>query len=151
MSLQQEVDLLRRIPLFSKIQPAKLKLLAFTSERLCYRADDVLCRQGEAGDAAFVIIKGDAEVSIETDKGPLVVANLSDNDLVGEIAILCDIPRTATVTATTELEALRITKDLFFRLAKEFPEIGIEIMRELAHRLEHTNARLREVAGGGGG
>jgi CRP-like cAMP-binding protein len=98
-----------------------------------------------------VIIKGDAEVSIETDKGPLVVANLSDNDLVGEIAILCDIPRTATVTATTELEALRITKDLFFRLAKEFPEIGIEIMRELAHRLEHTNARLREVAGGGGG
>jgi CRP-like cAMP-binding protein len=148
MSLQQEVDLLRKIPLFSKIEPAKLKLIAFTSERLRYRAGDVLFRQGDAGDAAFVIIRGAADVSIETGEGPLVVAQLSDHDLVGEIAILCDVPRTATVTATSELEALRITKDLFFRLAKEFPEISIEIMRELAQRLEHTNARLREVAGG---
>lgn len=149
MSLQQEVDLLRKIPLFSKIEPARLKLLAFTSERLHYGAGEVLFRQGEMGDAAFVIIRGAAEVSIETDSGPLVVAHLSDHELVGEIAILCDVPRTATVTATAELEALRITKDLFFRLAKEFPEIGIEVMRELAQRLEHTNARLRDLAAGG--
>ena len=58
------------------------------------------------------------------------------------------MPRTATVTAKSSLEALRITKDLFFRLVKEFPEIAIEVMRELAHRLENTNARLRDMAGG---
>ena len=134
MSLQQEVDLLRKIPMFSKIEPAKLKLLAFTSERMSYADGDVLFRQGEAGDAAFVIITGEAEISIDTDKGPLVVAQLRDHDFVGEIAILCDVPRTATVTAKSSLEALRITKDLFFRLVKEFPEIAIEVMRELAHR-----------------
>jgi CRP-like cAMP-binding protein len=149
MSLQQEVDLLRKIPMFAKIEPAKLKLLAFTSERLSYSDGDVLFRQGDDGDAAFVIISGKAEVSINTDEGPLVVARLSDHDFVGEIAILCDVPRTATVTAITNLEALRITKDLFFRLVKEFPEIAIEVMRELAHRLENTNSRLRDVAGGG--
>ncbi len=148
MSLQQEVDLLRKIPMFSKIEPAKLKLLAFTSERMSYADGDVLFRQGEAGDAAFVIITGEAEISIDTDKGPLVVAQLRDHDFVGEIAILCDVPRTATVTAKSSLEALRITKDLFFRLVKEFPEIAIEVMRELAHRLENTNARLRDMAGG---
>lgn len=148
MSLQQEVDLLRKIPMFAKIEPAKLKLLAFTSERLSYSDGDVLFRQGEAGDAAFVIISGQAEISIATDEGPLVVARLSDHDFVGEIAILCDVPRTATVTAVTDLEALRIAKDLFFRMVKEFPEIAIEVMRELAHRLENTNSRLREVAGG---
>ncbi|MBE9552202.1 MAG: cyclic nucleotide-binding domain-containing protein [Proteobacteria bacterium] len=148
MSLQQEVDLLRKIPMFAKIEPAKLKLLAFTSERLSYSDGDVLFRQGEAGDAAFVIISGQAEISIATDEGPLVVARLSDHDFVGEIAILCDVPRTATVTAVTNLEALCISKDLFFRMVKEFPEIAIEVMRELAHRLENTNARLREVAGG---
>jgi len=148
MSLQQEVDLLRKIPMFAKIEPAKLKLLAFTSERLSYADGDVLFRQGEAGDAAFVIISGQAEISIATDEGPLVVARLSDHDFVGEIAILCDVPRTATVTAVTNLEALRISKDLFFRMVKEFPEIAIEVMRELAHRLESTNSRLREVAGG---
>ncbi|MEN8198261.1 MAG: cyclic nucleotide-binding domain-containing protein [Pseudomonadota bacterium] len=134
--------------MFAKIEPAKLKLLAFTSERLSYSDGDVLFRQGEAGDAAFVIISGQAEISIATDEGPLVVARLSDHDFVGEIAILCDVPRTATVTAVTDLEALRIAKDLFFRMVKEFPEIAIEVMRELAHRLENTNSRLREVAGG---
>lgn len=149
MSLQQEVDLLRKIPMFAKIKPAKLKLLAFTSERLSYSDGDVLFQQGDAGDAAFVIISGEAEISIATDEGPLVVARLSDNDFVGEIAILCDVPRTATVTAATDLEALRISKDLFFRMIKEFPEIAVEVMRELAHRLENTNARLRDVAGGG--
>ena len=148
MSLQQEVDLLRKIPMFAKIEPAKLKLLAFTSERLSYSDGDVLFRQGEAGDAAFVIISGQAEISIATDEGPLVVARLSDHDFVGEIAILCDVPRTATVTAVTNLEALCISKDLFFRMIKEFPEIAIEVMRELAHRLENTNARLRDVAAG---
>lgn len=148
MSLQQEVDLLRKIPMFSKIEPAKLKLLAFTSERMSYAEGDVLFRQGDAGDAAFVIISGEAEVSIDAGGSPLVVAQLRDHDFVGEIAILCDVPRTATVTARSKLEALRISKDLFFRLVKEFPEIAVEVMRELAHRVENTNSRLREVAGG---
>ncbi len=154
MSLQEEVEILRKIPLFSRIEPAKLKLLAFTSERLNYDAGDVLFRQGDEGDAAFVIIAGKAEISIDTDKGPLTVATLKDHDFVGEIAILCDVPRTATVTASAPLETLRITKDLFFQLVREFPEIAVEIMRELAHRLELANARLREEvakhAGSGG-
>lgn len=148
MSLQQEVDLLRKIPMFAKIDPAKLKLLAFTSERISYAEGDVLFRQGDVGDAAFVIISGEAEVSIDTDKGPLVVARLRDHDFVGEIAILCDVPRTATVTARSTVEALRITKDLFFRMVKEFPEIAVEVMRELAQRVENTNTRLREIAAG---
>lgn len=146
MSLQQEVDLLRKIPMFSNIEPAKLKLLAFTSDRLSYGAGDVLFRQGDPGDAAFVIVKGRADVGIDTESGILKVATLEDNDFVGEIAILCDIPRTATVTASTDLVTLRIKKDLFFQLIGEFPEIAIEVMRELARRLELTNTQLRELA-----
>ncbi len=146
MSLQQEVDILRKIPMFANIDQAKLKLLAFTSERLSYAAGDVLFRQGDVGDAAFLIIRGQAEVSIDTKTGPLTVATLQDHDFVGEIAIICDIPRTATVIAKSDLEALRIDKELFFRLIGEFPEIAKEVMRELARRLELTNARLREIA-----
>lgn len=146
MSLQQEVDLLRKIPMFSNIEPAKLKLLAFTSDRLFYGAGDVLFRQGDPGDAAYVIVNGRAEVSIDTEGGSLKVATLEDHDFVGEIAILCDVPRTATVTASTDLVALRIKKDLFFQLIGEFPQIAVEVMRELARRLELTNARVRELA-----
>ena len=145
MGLQEEVELLRNIPLFAKIEPSKLKLLAFTSERLTYPEQEVLFEQGDIGDSAYIIIGGEADVIINTPGGGLVVATLKQNEIVGEIAILCDVPRTATVRAKTDLTTLRINKDLFFSLIVEFPEIAVEIMRELAHRLDRTTTRLREA------
>ena len=145
MSLNQEVELLRNIPLFAKVEPSKLKLLAFTSERLTFEPDQVLFNQGDMGDAAYILIDGDADVVVDTPNGPLTVATVSKNAIVGEIAILCDMPRTATVKAQTKLETLCISKDMFFRLITEFPQMAVEIMRELAFRLEATTAQLREA------
>ena len=145
MSLNEEVELLRKIPLFAKIEPSKLKLLAFTSERLTYQSGQRLFQQGDVGDAAYIIIDGEASVRIRTDGREIQVAELGKGDVVGEIAILCDVPRTASVEATGKLITLRITKELFFRLISEFPQISIEIMRELAARLERTNVQLREA------
>ena len=142
MSLNEEVELLRNIPMFANIEPSKLKLLAFTSERMAFKDGDVLFRQGEPGDSAYVIIGGEADVIVDTPKGPLTVAKLKRNDIVGEIAILCDVPRTATIKAASKLEAMVIAKDLFFRLVMEFPQMAVEIMRELARRLDATNRKL---------
>ena len=141
MSIEQEVEILRKIPLFANIESAKLKLMCFASERITFREGQSLCQQGDIGDSAYIIIEGTADVIVTRDT-PLVVAEVSKNDIVGEIAILVDIPRTATVTATSELTALKITKDLFFRMITDFPEMGVEIMRVLAQRLEQTTAQL---------
>ncbi|MBT4905963.1 MAG: Crp/Fnr family transcriptional regulator [Rhodospirillaceae bacterium] len=145
MSLNEEVELLRNIPLFAKLEPSKLKLLAFTAERITYEPDQNLFSQGDVGDAAYIIVEGAAKVIVDTPDGELEVAALGRNDFVGEIAILCDVPRTATVRASAKTITLRITKDLFFRLVAEFPEMSVEIMRELASRLEHTTQQLREA------
>ena len=145
MSLNEEVDLLRNIPLFSNLEPAKLKLLAFTSERVKFAPGQALFNQGEPGDAAYIIVDGEAEVLVNTAGGPLIVATMGRNDFVGEIAILCDVPRTASVRAKTPLTTLCISKELFFRLVNEFPQMAVEIMRVLAHRLEKTTAQLREA------
>lgn len=145
MSLNEEVELLRKIPLFAKIEPAKLKLLAFASERLTFQSGQNLFRQGDIGDAAYIVMLGEAEVLVDGPEGEIPVARLGKNELIGEIAILIDVPRTATVRAASDLTALVISKDLFFRMVTEFPEMGIEVMRELAHRLENTTARLREA------
>ena len=145
MSLNEEVELLRSVPLFAKIEPSKLKLLAFTSERLTFAANQVLFNQGDIGDAAYVIIDGQADVVVDTPNGPLTVAKVGKNAFVGEIAILIDVPRTATIRASTRLETLKISKDLFFRLVKEFPEMAVEIMRELARRVEAMNVRLADA------
>ncbi len=145
MSMKEEVEILRNIPLFSKLEPAKLKLLAFTSERLTFDEGQVLFQQGDPGDAAYIVLEGAADVLINTAKGPVKVANLGRNAVVGEIAILCDVPRTATVVAQQKTVTLKINKDTFFRLVTEFPQMAVEIMRELARRLEKTNEQLRET------
>jgi len=148
MSLTEEVALLKSIPLFAKIEPSKLKLLAFTSERLTFDPDQILCKQGDPGDSAYVVIDGAVRISIDAPTAPtgqIELATLGPGAIVGEIAILCDVPRTATVTATGKTVTLRISKELFFRLITEFPQIAVEVMRELAHRLEKTNVQLREA------
>ncbi|MBL6951921.1 MAG: Crp/Fnr family transcriptional regulator [Alphaproteobacteria bacterium] len=146
MSLNEEVELLRSIPLFANIEPSKLKLLAFTSERLAFQEGQSLFHQGDMGDAAYLVVDGTADVVIEgPDGAKLTVAQISRNAFVGEIAILCDVPRTATITATTKLDTLRISKDLFFRLVNEFPTMAVEIMRELARRQEQSNLQLTEA------
>ena len=150
MSLNEEVELLRNIPMFARIEPSKLKLLAFTSERLTFQSGQDLCVQGGDGDSAFIIIEGDADVIVDSPNGPLTVAAMGRNDVVGEIAILCDVPRTATVRATTDLTALKISKDLFFRLVTEFPQMAVEIMRVLATRLNVTTAQLLQARRQGG-
>ncbi len=148
MSLDQEVDVLRQIPLFANIDTAKLKLLCFASERLTYTAGQILISQGDVGDAAYIIVDGEAEVLVGSPAGPLKVAVLKRNDIVGEIAILCDVPRIATVKAASELVTLKITKDVFFRMLTDFPEMGLEIMRVLADRLAKTTAELQEARAG---
>ena len=145
--LQQDVDLLRNVPLFRNLDAAKLKLLAFTSERLTYSAGESLFNQGDSGDTAYVIVQGEADIIIDTPAGPITVATVKQNDWVGEIAILCDVPRTATITAKSKLITLRISKDVFFQLVMQFPQMSVEVMRELAFRLERTNRKLQEAVG----
>ena len=145
--LQEDVDLLRNVPLFRNLDSAKLKLLAFTSERLTFADGDNLFAQGDEGDSAYVIVEGTADVMIDTPKGPVTVASVKQNDWVGEIAILCDVPRTATIRATEKLVTLRISKEIFFQLILQFPQMSVEVMRELAFRLESTNQKLQEAIG----
>jgi CRP-like cAMP-binding protein len=157
MSLRQEFELLRRVPFFAEIEPAKLKLLALMSERVAFDPGKQLCRQGDPADAAYLIIDGHADVIVETPGGPVIVATLGANEIVGEIAILTNVPRTATVRAKERLITLRIAKEPFMRMVREFPNMAVSIMQELAHRLESTNnqlstavaeiKRLRETAG----
>jgi len=64
MQLKDEVELLRRVPMFAQIAPSKLKLLAFTSDRVSYRPGEVLFNQGDPGDAAYVVLSGTADVLV---------------------------------------------------------------------------------------
>ncbi len=124
-------------------EPAKLKLLAFMSERVGFDPGKRLMRQGDPADAAYLIIEGHAEVIAETPAGPVILATVGANEIVGEMGILCNAPRNATICAKDRLIALRISKEPFMRMVREFPNIAVSIMQELAHRLDSTNNQLR--------
>jgi CRP/FNR family transcriptional regulator, cyclic AMP receptor protein len=142
MSLKEEYEVLRRVPFFTEIEPSKLKLLAFMSERVAFDPGMRLFRQGDAGDAAYLIIAGEAEVIAETPAGPLVLATLGANEIVGEMAIIGNVPRTATVRAKGRLITLRISKEPFMRMVREFPSMAVAMMQELAERLAAANNQL---------
>ena len=137
--------MLQRSPLFRGLAPATLERIAALAVQRSYRVGEVVFSQGDAGDAAYIVIEGEAEVLVDTPRGKLAVATMTRNAIIGEIAILCDVPRTATVVAKSSLVALRVDKENFFRLVNEFPQMAVEIMRELARRLNHTTEQLRQT------
>lgn len=144
MTLDTEVSSLRQVPLFRGVEPSRLKLLAFTSERVHFEGGQRLFARGDAADAAYLVLEGSAEVTIDGPQGPFRLALLGANALVGEMGILADQPRSATVTAVDPTTALRIDRAVFLELLTQFPQIGITVMRELALRLEQTNQQLAQ-------
>ena len=142
MTLEAEVQSLRQVPMFKDIDPSRLKLLAFTSERVQFAGGQRFFAQGDLSDAAYVILDGRANVLLNTPNGEIQVAELGGNALVGEMGILSDTPRSATITAAEPTTALRIDKRVFLELLAQFPQMALAVMRELAQRLERTNAQL---------
>ena len=149
MSLEQEVELIRRFPIFNKIAPAKQKLLCFSSERLTYAQDQEIFHMGDVGDACYVVIEGTIEISVDRPNGasPLVISTVGANAILGEIAIFGSVPCTATATAKTRIEVLRISAELFRSVIRENPDAAIELIRSLAERLANTTAILTRETG----
>jgi CRP-like cAMP-binding protein len=145
MSLDSEVELIRRLPLFAKIDLPMLKLLCFSSERLTFNEGQVLFREGDSADAAYILIEGHVSIIRPTSSGPVVVGTLGPSEIVGEIAIFSDVTRTATITATTRVDALRIAKEQMMSIVRANPDAALELIKQLALRLANTTARLTEL------
>jgi CRP-like cAMP-binding protein len=135
MMLKDEFNILRSIPLFSGMEAAKLKLLAFASDRVNFEAGETIFRQGDNADAAYVILSGEVEASIESAHGVVNLGTVGAQQVVGEVAILSESPRMATVKAKTAVETLRITKDHFHKLLACCPGTMAEIIRVLGERM----------------
>jgi CRP/FNR family transcriptional regulator, cyclic AMP receptor protein len=127
----RKVEALRRTPLFADLSKKEITLLARLSDDLEVDAGKVLCKEGQIGREFFVIVDGEVDV---TRKGRPVKRSGGD-DFFGEIALLEDIPRTATVTARTPLRLFVLTSRDFRHLVNASPSVERKIMRSLARRL----------------
>ena len=127
-----KVELLRRIPLFAQCSKSDLREIARVTHPVEIPAGAVLIREGRRGDEAFVVVSGRLEVS-RADVGK--VDEIGAGEVVGEMALLAAKPRNATVTALTDVHALRVAGEDFLRLVDQMPLLWLKIARGLADRI----------------
>lgn len=126
-----KVEALKKASLFDGLSRKQLVELARVAEDVDFGAGKVLCRQGDRGQEFFVIMEGEAEI---TQNGKRI-ATCKAGDFFGEIALIEQVPRTATVTSTSPIRFFVITSQAFFRLLDEQPGIERKVLRSLARRL----------------
>ena len=127
----EKVRLLSRVPLFAACSQAELARIAGITTQVDLQKGEVLLREGVRGEDFFVLVDGSADVRQKKRH----VATLKRGDFVGEIALLTDTPRTATVTATAPVTALRATRKGFSELLKTSPRIQVKLLSTLAERV----------------
>ena len=142
MSIEDEIRTLQQIPMFRDIEISKLKLMAFAGQRITYQKEEILFNQGAVSDAVYIILVGEVDVVRVTDNGNVLLARLGVTELIGEMGVLCDKPRTAMIVAHSDVQALRIDKMTFIHIVQQVPQLSMAIIRELSERLEHANEKL---------
>jgi len=126
-----KVKSLRQAPLFEGLSKKELTELARRSEDMELDSGTVLCREGDIGQEFFVIVEGEVDVKRKGKR----LGTRGAGDFIGEIALLEDIERTATVTAKTPVRVFVLTRPTFQHLVNEHPAVENKIMRALARRL----------------
>jgi CRP-like cAMP-binding protein len=126
-----EVGLLRNLPMFAPLPLAVTDLLAAELEPRQFPAGTVVIREGEAGDRFHLIVDGSAAVSVQGAPRP----SLQRGDCFGEIALLRDIPRTATVTAEQPLRTLALGREEFLTAVTGNPASKAAVNALAAQRL----------------
>lgn len=131
-------DQLAGLPLLSACSKRDLQRLARATDEIRVPAGTELTRQGDIGREAFIIVSGMASVS----KDGVIAAELGPGDHLGELALLDGGPRSATVTATTDMVLLVLSKPAFNAVLDEIPTLAHKLLVSLARRLRESEQSL---------
>jgi CRP/FNR family cyclic AMP-dependent transcriptional regulator len=128
-----KVELLKRVPLFADCSKTELRALAKSTDEIDLREGTVMTREGRPGREFFVLIEGTARVTRDGRQ----VAELKGGDWFGEIALITNRPRTATVTATSAVDVLVLTDRRFRTAVQTMPTIALKVLSSVGERLGH--------------
>ena len=140
------VDLapLRRIPLLAGLDDTELGRLAAVAETVELAPGTILLREGEAGDALFVVLTGELAVSKRSGNADIPLAVVGPGEVQGELAVLEGRPRSATVRAVGPATLLRLRREALLDVLGRQPELALALLRTIAGRLRATESLLRE-------
>lgn len=129
MSAQDTISRLSRVPVFAKLEPGALRLIAFAAETRNLRAGDILFRQGDVADCGYLLLAG--AIMLDGDNGAESMPSVKEGDLLGETALIVTTKRPVTAIARQNCTVLRISRALFLRVLEEYPASAERLRRDL--------------------
>lgn len=142
MSVSETTAVLREMELFSKVDERQLRAVAMMGDHLSFRDGERLFEQGDEGDAAYVVLSGAVNVLVRVDGNDRAVASLGRGEIFGELAVLCDQPRSTGIAAKGALHVLRLDRMVILNMLRAFPDLSLQMIRILGRRLEATTSQL---------
>ena len=143
--IQLRKKTLRRVELFSEMTDEELATMAERLRYAPFAKGSIITRQGTVAHWLYVIIKGEAEVYLETPKGRRTLRNLTRGNFFGEMGMMTGAPRVASVVATTDVECYRLDKEIFEEILRARPAIAEEIAQVLAVRRAELDSVMQDL------
>lgn len=134
MSLEDDIRQLGRIPIFAQLDADARRLLAFSAENRILRAGDVLFRRGDLSDGGYFVLSGSVALDFSNETARSVQI-ARPHCLIGELALIVETERPATALAREPSGVLKISRTLFSRVLKEYPECAERIRRSILQGL----------------
>lgn len=147
MSIVSNVDLIRRVPLFSDLTVAQTSILSASVEKKRYKRGEYILRQGEVSGNLFMILSGKAWVLSQDARGrEVIMANMGAGDCVGEMSLIDGEPHSASVRAETATDVLMLNRYTFLRCMRENSSLTDAVMLALVRRLRNADRQIESLA-----
>jgi HEAT repeat protein len=142
LPLMKRVLFLRKVRLFAELTPSDLNSVAKAAEENLYPSGELIAAQGEPGGEMHVVVSGEIQVGVtDSDDRLEKLARRGPGEVVGEMSVITEKPRMASLVAVGDVRTLSIDRGRFERILAERPEVSLAVMRQLCARLEQTVAR----------
>ena len=147
MTMLSNLDLIRRVSLFSMLTPEQAEALAAAVSKQRFKRGEILVEQGRMSNALYIVLSGRTRVVMTDNKGrEVILATLKSGDYVGEMSLIDNEPHSATVVADEQVDVLVLGRDSFMRCLGENMEMAHSVMRVLVQRLRKASQNISSLA-----
>jgi len=142
-----DIEALSMIPIFSELTDVELEKISKVAVKQLYRKDNMVLIEEEIGSTMFIILNGRVKISRISDEGREVILSiLSEGDFFGEMSILDGQTRSANVVTLEDAEILVIRREDFLQMLHDYPQIAVNLLKELALRLRKSDAQIKSLS-----
>ncbi|MGA8513655.1 MAG: Crp/Fnr family transcriptional regulator [Burkholderiaceae bacterium] len=147
MSMLSNLELIRRVPLFSMLTPTQAEAVADAVIKRRFKRGELVVEQGKKTNALFIILTGRARVLTTDSRGrEVILANLSPGDYIGEMSLIDNEPHSASVRAEIQTDVLMLGRVEFARCLPENTSMAYAVMKGLVQRLRHADRKIESLA-----